>query len=85
VDPDCAFAPLTRALTALDGSQPVHPIGATLAGLATACGLGPRLLSYVPPNARRAEDAVEHLWPGLRELITQTRAAVDSAVLAHRA
>jgi hypothetical protein len=84
VDPDCAFAPLTRALTAMDKSQAVHPIGATLAGLATACGLGSRMVNYSPPNARRVEDAVEQLWPGLRDLISQTRAAVDSAVLAHR-
>lgn len=84
VDPDCAFAPLTRALTALDQNQPVHPIGATLAGLANACGLAPRLVNYSPPNARRLDDAVEQLWPGLRDLISQTRAAVDSAVLAHR-
>jgi Golgi phosphoprotein 3 (GPP34) len=85
VDPDCAFAPFTRVRATLDRTQPLTVPGATLTGLATACGLTPRLLNYAPANARRPEDAVEQLWPGLRELITQVRITVDSAVLAHRA
>jgi hypothetical protein len=85
VDADCAFAPFTRVRATLDRTQPLTVPGAALTGLATACGLSSRLLNYAPANSRRPEDAVEQLWPGLRELITQTRVAVDSAVLAHRA
>jgi hypothetical protein len=85
VDADCAFAPFTRVRATLDRGQPLTVPGATLTGLAAACGLGPRLLNYAPSNSRRPEDAVEQLWPGLRELITQVRVTVDSAVLAHRA
>ncbi len=84
VDADCAFAPFTRVRATLDRTQPLTLPGATLTGLAAACGLSTRLLNYAPANSRRPEDAVEQLWPGLRELITQTRVAVDSAVLAHR-
>lgn len=43
VDPDCAFTPFVRILPALDSSRPPTAEGATLAGLAAACGLGPRL------------------------------------------
>ena len=40
---------------------------------------------YLPPNARRRlDEAVGQLDPGLRELIAQTQAAVDSALLSHR-
>ncbi len=57
----------------------------SLAGLAAACGLGSRLLPYGPPDGRRnLDDAVRLAQPDLRELIAQTQAAVDSAVLAHR-
>ncbi len=38
-----------------------------------------------PPNARQYfGEAVRQLGPDLRDLIAQTQAAVDSAVLAHR-
>jgi Golgi phosphoprotein 3 (GPP34) len=83
-DPDCAFAPFSRARSALDPARPLLIPGAALAGLAAACGLGPRLLAYAPSRGRRVEDAVAALPPGLRYLIAQTQAAVDSAVLAHR-
>ena len=86
VDSDCAFIPLTRARASLDPSRPVTAAGAVLVGLAAACGLGPRLLAYAPPGGRRSpEAAAAVLQAGLRYLIAQTRAAVDSAVLAHRA
>ena len=86
VDSDCAFVPLTRARAALDPSRPLTATGAALAGLAAACGLGSRLLSYAAPGASRTpEDAVRALPRGLQDLIAQTRAAVDSAVLAQRA
>jgi hypothetical protein len=84
VDADCAFAPLTRARAALDPARPVSLAGATLTGLAVACGLGARLLYYAAPGSRRPEETVRALPPGLRNLIAQTHAAVDSAVLAQR-
>jgi len=86
VDPDCAFAPVSRVLAVLDPARPVTAPGAALAGLAGACGLGPRVLMYASPKARRGlEEAAGQLQPGLRDLIAHTRAAVDSAVLSHRA
>jgi hypothetical protein len=86
VDADSAFAPLVRVKSVLSSSQPVTVQSAALAGLAAACGLGHQLSLYLPPNARpRLDEAVEELDPGLRDLIAQTRAAVDSAVLSHRA
>lgn len=85
VDSDCAFAALARVRVALDPARPAPMHGVLLAGLATACGLGSRLLPYGPPGARRWLDAaVRQLSPDLRELIAQTQAAVDSALLSHR-
>jgi hypothetical protein len=84
-DSDCAFAALTRARAALDPARPLTPPAAALAGLAAACGLGPRLLAYAPPRNRRSpEEAAAALPAGLRYLIAQTRAAVDRALLTHR-
>jgi hypothetical protein len=85
VDPDCAFAPLFRAQTALDPAKPATVPGATLAGLAAACGLGPRLLPYGPKGARRClDETVRQLAPDLRELIAQTQAATDGLLLSQR-
>jgi hypothetical protein len=86
VDADCAFAPLVRVKSALGPSGPVAAQNAALGGLAAACGLGHQLALYLPPHAHRRleEAAVGQLDPGLRELIAQTQAAVDSALLAHR-
>jgi Golgi phosphoprotein 3 (GPP34) len=84
VDPDCAFAALSRARPALDTAGSAA-YSVTLAGLAIACGLGPRLLPYGPPDARHnLHLAVTQLVPSLQELICQCQAAVDKAVLAHR-
>jgi hypothetical protein len=84
-DPDRAFAPITRARAALDPARPVTAEAGTLTGLAVACGLGPRLLAYVPPGGHRNPDDVVAVLPGgQREVIAQVRAAVDSAVLAQR-
>lgn len=84
-DPDQAFAPITRAKAALDPAVPVMAGSGALAGLAIACGLGPRLLAYAPPGRCRDPDEVIAALPdGLREVITQVRATVDSAVLAQR-
>lgn len=86
VDADCAFAPVVRLQSALGSSRPVTAQAAALAGLAAACGLGSRLLLYAPPKARRSlSEAVEQLTPDLRDLIAQTQALVDSALLSHRA
>lgn len=85
IDPDCAFAPLFRAQAALDPAKPVTVAGATLAGLATACGLGSRLLPYGPKGARRClDETVRQLAPDLRELIAHTQAATDSLLLSQR-
>jgi Golgi phosphoprotein 3 (GPP34) len=83
-DPDCAFAAISRGRAALDPGRRAGVAGAALAGLAGACGLGPLLMRYAPPGARRPEDAAAFLPPALQYLIAQTRAAVDTAVLAQR-
>jgi Golgi phosphoprotein 3 (GPP34) len=84
-DPDCAFAPVARLDAALNLSRPGDGQALALGGLAAACGLGPRLFLYLPPGARARIDAlVSVLGPGLGEVIAQTRAAVDAALLAHR-
>jgi hypothetical protein len=85
VDADSAFAPLVRVKSALGTTGPVDAQNAALGGLAVACGLSHQLALYLPPNARRRlELAAGQLDPGLRELITATQAAVDSALLSHR-
>jgi hypothetical protein len=85
VDSDCAFAPFLRAKSALDSSRPVTAQNAALAGLAAACGLGRHLTLYLPPKAHtRLQEAAWQLHPSLRDLIAQTQAAVDSALLSHR-
>jgi hypothetical protein len=82
-DPDCAFAPVARAKSGLDRGGDVHDVA--LAALAAACGLGARLALYLPSASRnRLPGAAGRLDAALREVITQTQAAVDSAVLAHR-
>jgi Golgi phosphoprotein 3 (GPP34) len=83
-DSDCAFAALSRARPALESAGP-SLYSTVLAGLAVGCGLGTRLLPYGPPDARsRLREVIALLAPGLRELIVQTGAAVDKAVLSHR-
>jgi hypothetical protein len=84
-DPDCAFAALIRVKAALDPSRPHEDHSVVLAGLATACGLGSRLLPYGPPNARRClDDKIRELDASLRYLVAHTQAAVDAAALSHR-
>jgi Golgi phosphoprotein 3 (GPP34) len=84
-DPDCAFAPIARVKAGLDPHRPAGTQAMALAALAAACGLGARLGLYLPPAARhRLPGVAGRLDPGLREVITQTQAAVDSALLAHR-
>ena len=82
---NCAFAPVARLKAALHLDRPGDAQAIALAGLAAACGLGPRLALYLPAGARARTDAlVSLLPPELREVIAQTQAAVDAAVLAHR-
>jgi hypothetical protein len=84
-DPDCAFAPLVRVKAALSARGPVPAQPVLLGGLAAACGLGHQMAMYLPPGTgRRLGHAAGCLDPGLRELIAQTQAAVDSALLSHR-
>lgn len=86
VDADSAFAPLVRVKSALGTTGPVDAQNAALGSLAAACGLGHQMALYLPPDTRRRlELAAGQLDPGLRELITATQAAVDSALLSHRA
>jgi hypothetical protein len=85
VDADCAFAPFYRVRGALDPAKKASVIGTTVAGFAVACGLGSRLAQFGPAGAlRHLDESVRLLKPDLRELIAQTQAAVDSAVLSHR-
>jgi hypothetical protein len=85
VDADSAFAPLLRVRAAQDATRPLSAQCAALAGLATACGLGFRVVEYAPSRIGRSLDvAVAQLGPALRELIHQTQAAVDSALLSQR-
>jgi hypothetical protein len=84
-DPDSAFAPLVRVKAALGARGPATAQPVLLGGLAAACGLSHQLSLYLPPGAgHRLDHAARYLDPGLRELIAQTQAAVDSALLAHR-
>lgn len=85
VDAECAFVPIARVKSALNPSRALNVHDAALAGLAAACGLGSRLALYLPPRTGRAlDEAVQRLDPEMRELIAQTQAAVDSALLSHR-
>jgi hypothetical protein len=85
VSADCAFAPITRVKAALDEAHPADAQIVALAGLAAACGLGARLAGWLPPGSRlRMDQAAGRLDAGLREVITQTHAAVGAALLAHR-
>jgi hypothetical protein len=84
-DPDCALAPVARVRSALDPYRPAGTGWVVLAGLAEACGLGQRLAQYLPAHYyQRLHPVVGQLDPGLLTLITEVRAAVDSAVLCHR-
>jgi hypothetical protein len=82
-DPDWAFASLSRVRAALDPRRPFSAREVTLAGLVDASGLSHRL-DHDLSRGVSAERAVALLPPDLRELIMQTRAAVDRIVLAHR-
>jgi hypothetical protein len=85
VDRDSAFAPVLRVRAALDAARPADEHAVVLTGLADACGLGFRLAQYAPGHGARPLDQVAaQLGPGLGGLVAHTKAAVDSALLAHR-
>ena len=75
---------MTRVRPALDPARQVTAYATILAGLAVASGLGFRLDQYQVQAGRNAEEAVAHLPPDLRQLITQTQITVSSAVLSQR-
>lgn len=84
VDADCAFAPVLRIRPVLEARRVREP-DVLLAGLAAAVGLSARLLQYGPPEGRRhLDEAVLRLSEPLRDLLAQTQAAVDRALLSHR-
>lgn len=84
-DSDCAFASMIRVKSVMEHRRPTTVADVVLTGLAIACGLGNRILPFGPPDARsNVESSVRKLLPGMRELIAQTQAAVDSALLSHR-
>jgi hypothetical protein len=84
VNQEWAFAPVLRVRATLDPARPLTTHGATLTGLAIACGLGYRLVQYQTQVRRTVLDAIAVLDPSLQDLIAQTQTAVDSAVLSHR-
>lgn len=83
-DPDWAFAPMLRVRGAVDPDRSWSAYGATLAGLALACGLGFRIAQYAGLGSRGLDELTWPPEPGLVELITQTQTSVDSTVLSHR-
>lgn len=85
VNADCAFAPLIRVRAALDSSRLAGEGSVVLAGLALGCGLGFRVLPFGPVEGQRwLDESLRRLGPDLRQLIAQTQAAVDGAVLSRR-
>ncbi len=83
VNPDWAYAPLSRACAAATPGRRFYPGHAVLAGLAEACGLGFRLAGLLPAG-RVVADATGRLDLPLQKLIGDTQAAVAAAVLAQR-
>ena len=83
VNPDWAFAPMTRGCRARPLDRRFDPGHAVLAGLADACGLGFRMTGLLPAGGSVA-DATRQLDLQLQKLITQTQTVVGAAVLSHR-
>jgi hypothetical protein len=80
VDPDWAFAPVTRVGAALDPRRPFDPCAGALAGLAVACGLNYRLGQYLNVEGVAVEAAAARLPADLERLIVHTQVAVSTAV-----
>jgi hypothetical protein len=83
VDPDWAYAPLSRACRAAAPDRRFDPGHAVLAGLAEACGLGFRMIGLLPAG-RSVMDATRRLNVPLQHLISVTQTVAGAAVLAHR-
>ena len=83
VDPDWAYAPLTRACHSTGPDRDFYPGYAVLAGLAEACGLGFRMTGLLPAG-RSVTDATGRLNVPLQNLISVTQTVAGAAVLAHR-
>lgn len=83
VDPDWAYAPLSRACRATAADRRFDPGHAVLAGLAEACGLGFRMTELLPAG-RCVADATRRLNMPLQDLISVTQTVAGAAVLAHR-
>jgi hypothetical protein len=83
VNPDWAYAPLSRACRAAAPDRRFNPAHAVLAGLAEACGLGFRMAGLLPAG-RSVADATRRLDLPLQTLISVTQAVAGAAVLTHR-
>jgi hypothetical protein len=83
VDPDWAYAPLSRACRAAAPDRMFDPGHCVLAGLAEACGLGFRMTGLLPAG-RSIADATRRLDLPLQHLISVTQTVAGAAVLAHR-
>ncbi len=83
VDPDWAYAPMTRACRAAAPDRTFYPGHAVLAGLAEAGGLSFRMTGLLPAG-RSIADATRRLDLPLQNLISVTQTAAGAAVLAHR-
>lgn len=83
VDPNAAAWPATRLRLLLERSDPPPTLpDAVLLGLTAAAGLSREVLWSVGPRAEhRFTELVASLPPPLKELATQTEAAVGAAVL----
>jgi hypothetical protein len=84
VDPDWAFAALTRARPTAGGARQGSAHAVVLAGLAAGCGLRFRLDQYLPGDGHAIGDTVAQLIPDLQKLIAAVRETVDRSVLAQR-
>jgi hypothetical protein len=83
VDPDWAYAPLSRACRAAAPDRRFDPGHCVLAGLAEAGGLGFRMTGLLPAG-RSVADATRRLDLPLQELISVTQAVAGAAVLTRR-
>jgi hypothetical protein len=83
VNPDWAYAPLSRACRAAAPDRRFDPGHCVLAGLAEACGLGFRMTGLLPAG-RSVTDATRRLDPPLQDLIRVTQAVAGAAVLTRR-
>jgi hypothetical protein len=88
VSPSVAARPTAQLCTLLIRGQDLDERSAVLLGLLRATGLDQPVLWEVrhtaPEALRRVGEALSALGPSLAELITQTEAAIGSAIASHR-